>query len=65
MTVINLFDDNDCIINAKKFHNAHKITVPFYTWIRQYGCNKITENYITVYRFYSRKKYNWFLLKWK
>lgn len=63
MAIINLFDDNACIINAKKYHNAHKITIPFNTWIRQYGCNKIIEGYV-VYRFYSKKKYNWFVLKW-
>jgi hypothetical protein len=62
-----LFNDTRSIENARKYYNTlDKPCMPIAIWFRSQGCNMIVSNYNQiVYKFYCKKKYNWFMLKWK
>jgi hypothetical protein len=64
--VINLHEWNDAVINAKQFYRKsnNNSSTGINEWFRTQGCSVRVIRGQVVYRFYLKKKYTWFLLKW-
>lgn len=61
-----LFSDTPCIKNARNHYNT-LLVKPYasvYEWLRHQGCGIVLTDMGIVYKFYNKKKYNWFILKW-